>query len=77
HGSPRRSRAFAPVLRDVAKRGPIYVDDDLPRGTLAVSSPAPIIAVCKDRYRARQTPAESRGIFLVPITMVAIKAKSP
>jgi hypothetical protein len=42
-----------------------------------VSSPAPIIAVCKDRYRARQTPAESRGIFLVPITMVAIKAKSP
>jgi hypothetical protein len=33
--------------------------------------------LCKDRYRARQTPAESRGIFLVPITMVAIKAKSP
>jgi polysaccharide deacetylase 2 family uncharacterized protein YibQ len=112
-------QGLAPVLRDVAKRGLIYVDDgssarsiagqiagtnNLPFAKTDVvldAVPTPIEidrALARLEMKARDTgfavgfataqPAtiarvadwakkvEARGIFLVPITMVAIKAKS-
>ena len=111
-------QGLAAVLRDVAKRGLIYVDDgssarsiagqigtnNLPFAKTDVvldAVPTPIEidrALARLEMKARDTgfavgfasaqPAtiarvadwakkeEARGIFLVPITMVAIKAKS-
>ena len=112
-------QGLAPVLRDVAKRGLIYVDDGSSARSIAgqiagannlpfaktdvvldaVPTPVEIDrALARLEMKARDTgfavgfatakPAtiarvadwakkvEGRGIFLVPITMVAIKAKS-
>ena len=112
-------QALAPVLRETAKRGLIYVDDgSSPRsvagqiaGATTCPSPRPTSCSTRCRRRPRSTarwrgwrwlarehgiavgiatalPAtidriaewakavEGRGIVLVPITMVAIKAKS-
>ena len=112
-------QGLAPVLRDVAKRGLIYVDDgsssrsiagqlagthNLPFAKTDIvldSVPTPVEidrALARLEMKARDAgfavgfataqPAtiarvadwakkvEARGIFLVPITMVAIKAKS-
>ena len=113
-------QALAPVLRETAKRGLIYVDDgSSPRSVAgqiagannlpfakadvvldAVPTPAEIDRALarlerlarEQRHRGRHSPprcrrpieriaewaktAEGRGFVLVPITVVAIKAKS-